>query len=154
MSVFFDRFHSLCREHGGTPNSVARELEISSGSITAWKRGTLPRAETLDRIANYFNVPSDYLLGKIDTFIPALWNAALEMQKEAAPALTEKDKRDVAQEVEEMMENLSRSGQLMFDGVPMSEAARAAMAAAMRVGLEEARRQNKETYTPKRYRKE
>lgn len=60
----------------------------------------------------------------------------------------------MAKEVEQIMENLSESGQLMFDGVPMSEAARAAMAAAMRIGLEEARRRNKETYTPKKYRKE
>lgn len=51
------------------------------------------------------------------------------------------------------MEDLSESGDLMFDGVPMSDEARAAMAAAMRIGLEEARRRNKKTYTPKKYKK-
>ena len=69
--------------------------------------------------------------------------------KEKTPALTEKDKRDVAREVDKIMEDLAESGDLMFDGVPMSDEARAAMAAAMRVGLEEARRRNKVTYTPK-----
>ena len=154
MSVFFERFNALCLERGETPNAVAKKLGIPSGSITAWKKGTSPRTDTLYKIADYFHTPSDYLLGTIDNYIPELWQAAVNMQKEAAPALTEKDRRDVAKDVEQIMENLSESGQLMFDGVPMSEAARAAMAAAMRIGLEEARRRNKETYTPKKYRKE
>ena len=71
-----------------------------------------------------------------------------------APALTEKDKRDVAKDVARIMESLEDGGELMFDGVPMSDEARASMAAAMRIGLEEARRRNKETYTPKKFKKE
>ena len=70
-----------------------------------------------------------------------------------APALTEKDKRDVAKDVARIMESLEDGGELMFDGVPMSDEARASMAAAMRIGLEEARRRNKETYTPKKFKK-
>jgi hypothetical protein len=74
--------------------------------------------------------------------------------KEKTPALTDKDERDVARTVEKIMEHLAGSEDLMFDGIPMSDEAKAAMAAAMRVGLEEAKRRNKETYTPKKYRKE
>ena len=69
-------------------------------------------------------------------------------------SLTEKDKRDVAKDVARIMESLEDGGELMFDGVPMSDEARASMAAAMRIGLEEARRRNKETYTPKKFKKE
>lgn len=75
-------------------------------------------------------------------------------KQKKAPALTEKDKRDVAKDVAQIMNSLETSGELMFDGVPMSDEARAAMAAAMRVGLEEAKRRNKETYTPKKFKKE
>lgn len=74
--------------------------------------------------------------------------------KEKAPVLTEKDRRDVAKDVYQIMESLESSGELMFDGVPMSEEAKAAMAAAMKIGLEEAKRRNKATYTPKKYRRE
>ena len=70
-----------------------------------------------------------------------------------APGLTEKDRRDVAKLVENIMSDMEQAGDLNFDGMPMSEEARAAMASAMRIGLEEARRRNKETYTPKKYRK-
>lgn len=63
-SIFFNRFSDLCKEKGTTPNSVAKTLGISSGSITAWKNGTEPRNATLSNIADYFGVTTDYLLGK------------------------------------------------------------------------------------------
>ena len=77
----------------------------------------------------------------------------MNLETENAPVLTEKDRRDVAKDVARIMSSLEDSGELMFDGVPMSDEARASMAAAMRIGLEEARRRNKETYTPKKYKK-
>lgn len=64
MSVFFDRFSLLCSKQGETPNSFAKKNGIPSGSVTAWKRGSMPRPATLDKIAAYFGVTVDYLLGK------------------------------------------------------------------------------------------
>jgi len=80
--------------------------------------------------------------------------ASPKTQKEkTAPPQEERAGRDVAKDVARIMSSLEDSGELMFDGVPMSDEARASMAAAMRIGLEEARRRNKETYTPKKYKK-
>lgn len=156
---------------------LVRLTGIGKSSISTYISGEYePKQRNIYKLALVLNVSEAWLMG-YDVPMErssgdALYNAAKaavynqafytlsDKEKERAlnsvspPALTAKDKRDVAQDVEEIMENLSHSGQLMFDGVPMSEAARAAMAAAMRVGLEEARRQNKETYTPKKYRKE
>jgi phage repressor protein C with HTH and peptisase S24 domain len=39
---------------------------ISSGSVTAWKNGTLPRSETLQKLARFFNVTADYLIGNVN----------------------------------------------------------------------------------------
>ena len=63
-NIFFERFAELCKEIGETPNSVAKTLGISSGSVTAWKNGTEPRNKTLSAIADHFGVTTDYLLGK------------------------------------------------------------------------------------------
>ena len=63
-NIFFERFAELCKEIGETPNSVAKALGISSGSVTAWKNGTEPRNKTLSAIADHFGVSTDYLLGK------------------------------------------------------------------------------------------
>lgn len=63
-NIFFDRFFVLCKENGETPNAVAKKIGASSGSVTAWKRGTAPRNTTLYKIADHFGVSTDYLLGK------------------------------------------------------------------------------------------
>lgn len=66
MDVFFERLSELCQEKGTSPNAVAKKLGISSGSITAWKKGTLPRIETVQKLAEYFHVSADYLLGNVN----------------------------------------------------------------------------------------
>lgn len=66
---FWEKFYKLCTEKGMSPNGVAKELGIASGSITAWKTdGTRkPQARMLQKIAEYFNVSVDYLMGKEDS---------------------------------------------------------------------------------------
>ena len=63
-SCFFERFSDLCKTTGETPNSVAKIIGASSGSVTAWKNGTAPRYSTIVKIAEHFGVTVDYLLGK------------------------------------------------------------------------------------------
>lgn len=64
--MFWDRFFSLCETHNTKPLNVVKTLGISSGCITNWKNGVVPNGETLIKIANYFNVSVDYLLGRTD----------------------------------------------------------------------------------------
>lgn len=61
--MFWKNFISLCANKGVSPNAVAAELHLSSGSVTAWKGGTVPRETTLKKIAAYFNVSVDSLIG-------------------------------------------------------------------------------------------
>ncbi len=139
-SPIVNRINALLAEKGIQKQDFYRDCGITSASYSLWNTGkTTPRKKNLDIIAAYLGTSTDYLLTGLG-------------DKEKTPALTDKDRRDVARDVDKIMEDLSQSGDLMFDGVPMSDEARAAMAAAMRIGLEEARRRNKETYTPKKYR--
>lgn len=62
-SKFFERYTELCKSIGETPNSVGKQLGLSSGSITAWKNGTVPRTAALTKISTFFDVSTDYLLG-------------------------------------------------------------------------------------------
>ena len=64
--MFWEIFSKLCSQRGKSPNAVAKELKISSGSVTNWKNGTIPNNSALLKLANYFNVTVDYLLGKED----------------------------------------------------------------------------------------
>lgn len=63
--MFFDVYASLCRQLGKKPGAVAEELGINKSNVTNWKqKGYTPRGEALQRIAEYFGVTTDYLLGK------------------------------------------------------------------------------------------
>lgn len=139
--MFYDNFLALCEKKGISPSRAVTDMGMNRSIATFWKNGTVPKMDTLTRIADYFEVSVGFLVDGADT-------------EKKAPALTEKDRRDVAKDVYKIMESLESTGELMFDGVPMSEESKAAMAAAMRIGLEEARRRNKALYTPKKFRKE
>ena len=63
--MFYDRFKQLCAKKGVSCNKAALEIGLSNATPTKWKKtGATPVGETLDRIAIYFGVTTDYLLGK------------------------------------------------------------------------------------------
>lgn len=67
MSIFWDRFYSVCLDKGTKPNSIAKDIGISSGILTKWKtQGSLPNGETLLSIANRLDCSVDYLLGRTE----------------------------------------------------------------------------------------
>lgn len=138
--MFYDRFEELCKEKGVKPGRACTEMGVSRSLAAKWKStGTeKPSADALEKMSAYFGKSIEEILNG---------------KTKKAPALTEKDRRDVAKLVEKIMNDMEHSGDLNFDGMPMSEEARAAMASAMKIGLEEARRRNKATYTPKKYRR-
>lgn len=61
--MFYDRFSELCKKRGKSPAAVTREIGLNNSSSTAWKHGATPKGETLQKLANYFGVSVDYLLG-------------------------------------------------------------------------------------------
>lgn len=70
--MFWDNFYALCFKNNITPNGLAKILSFSSGSITTWKNGAVPHHDTLLKIANYFNVSVDYLLGQPEELSPTV----------------------------------------------------------------------------------
>lgn len=62
--MFWRKFLEICTERGESPNGVAKKIGISSCSVTSWKNGGTPRDSTLLKLATYFGVSVDYLLGK------------------------------------------------------------------------------------------
>ena len=63
--MFYDKFKQLCEQRGVSCNKAAFEIGLSNATPTKWKKtGATPGGETLDKIAAYFSVSTDYLLGK------------------------------------------------------------------------------------------
>ena len=62
--MFWERYVSLCNQIGKSANAVAAECGLTSGSVTGWSRGAKPRASAVKKIADYFDVPIEYLTEK------------------------------------------------------------------------------------------
>lgn len=62
--MFWEKLCSLCSERNTTPTKLVTELGLSRGSVTNWKQGKIPHYQTLQKLADYFGVSVDYLLGK------------------------------------------------------------------------------------------
>lgn len=65
--MFYDNFLTLCTQRGVTPSAVMRAIGLNKSSATYWKKGSLPSSDTLQKLAEYFGVSVDYLLGKANT---------------------------------------------------------------------------------------
>ena len=64
-NLFSERLISLRKEKKLTQYSLAEQLEFSRGQIGNYEQGTRePDQLTLLKIANFFNVSVDYLIGK------------------------------------------------------------------------------------------
>ena len=65
LFLFYDVFEQLCYENRTSPSKVCVELGLSKTASSFWKRTNgIPKRETLEKIAERFNVSVDYLLGK------------------------------------------------------------------------------------------
>lgn len=65
--LFWERFYSLCVENKTTPTKVVKAIGVSHGATTKWKNGTNPNADVLVKLAEYFNVSIDYIMGLTDS---------------------------------------------------------------------------------------
>ena len=144
--MFYDVYLDLCEQKKVSPTRAALEMGLSKATPTTWKkRGLTPQGETLNKIAAYFNVSADYLLGT--------GNKSSE-KTETPPALTKKDERDIERKLSETLNALGGQDGLMFDGEPLDDMTRELLEASLRNSLEMAKKIAKQKHTPKKYRKD
>lgn len=59
----YSAFEKLLLKHNVTPTDVSKETCIPRSTFTDWKSGrAMPKADKLQKIAEYFHVPMEYLL--------------------------------------------------------------------------------------------
>ncbi|MBC1306817.1 helix-turn-helix domain-containing protein [Listeria booriae] len=77
MTVF-ERVKKLCAEQGIAMSELEERLDFGKNSMYTWKKSN-PSTDKLQKVANYFNVSVDYLLGRtnnkfLDTKLEELIN--------------------------------------------------------------------------------
>lgn len=77
--MFISRIELLLAEKGIQKKTFLAELGLSKNSFVNWRdRGNVPSGATLQKIADYFGVSVDYLLGKTE-------------QKEKSPSVSDEE---------------------------------------------------------------
>lgn len=61
--MFYERFSKLCKENNIRKTVLLTKLGLCDTNVTNWKNGADPSGNIIKKIANYFNVSIDYLLG-------------------------------------------------------------------------------------------
>ena len=98
MFYTFEIVKDLCEKQGISLNTLEEKLELGKNSLYGLKRNQ-PSAERLQQIADYFNVSTDYLLGRTE-------NPNIAKDGDASAPL---DLRDIAAQ------------SMLFDGKPLTE---------------------------------
>lgn len=63
-ALFYDQFLKVCEENGVKPTPALKEIGLSPGNLKKWESGSSIGSDILAKIANYFDVSTDYLLGQ------------------------------------------------------------------------------------------
>lgn len=133
-----ERIQALCKTLGKSMNQVESDLGFGKGYISKLGKST-PNATKIKLLAGYFGVSVDYLMNGEET---------------EQPVLNRKDEKDIEKILDQTREKLLSQEGLMFDGDPASPEAIDSILSAMQIGMEMAKKKNKEKYTPKKYKKD
>ena len=138
--MFYDKFILLCKERNVAPTRVLLDIGLSKSAQNKWAKGAKPGSDAVHKLADYFNVSTDYLLDK---------------ENENTPVLTEKDERDIEKHLAATLKLLEdKQDAVSFMGEVMTDADRDLLAMAIKNSMEIGKTIAKQKYTPKKYRKE
>jgi len=138
----YDIFEQLLQKYGITSYKVSQGAGVTQTALSNWKVGrSTPSTKTLQKIADFFGVTVDYLM------------TGQENEKKESE-LTKRDERDIEKQLNAFREQLMTQEGLMFDGDPATPEAIESIVSAMQIGMEMAKKRNKEKYTPKKYKKD
>lgn len=144
MAIVPERIKALRERKGFTQDDLAERLGMNRANISNYERGIITNipADVLQKMADLFDTTTDYLLGRTDDPSPF--------------ALTAKNERDIAKDLERIMSNLENKEAMAFygDEMELDEEGRELLKASVEQAMRLAKRMAKEKFTPKKYRRD
>ena len=127
----------LCKDKGVTVTGTEKELGFARGSLCKVD-SSKPSMEKVQKLADYFGVPIDYLL-----------NDKEEPEKKEI-TLTPKDERDIARDLDRIMNEIQKGedSPLYYNGVEIDNASLNLLQNAIEYALRETKKENKVKYNP------
>lgn len=103
LFIFYENVKDLCALNRTNITQLAKDLGLSTSMPTKWKNGSIPKSDTLKKIADHFGVSTDALLsqseptntiGNVSGSAVLQGNTGRNFNVENGSALTE-DEREV-----------------------------------------------------------
>lgn len=116
-TILYARIKSLCEEKGITITKLESDLGFGNSSIKKWNGKVCPSADKLLKVAKYFNVSVDYLLGNVNIKTPIseiLEDEDIISFQRAREKMSDKDK-------EKSMQMLKLGFEYAFDDTDQDE---------------------------------
>ncbi len=89
-------FEKLCKEKGVTPYRVCKETGLTTSTISNWKAGRYtPKQDKLQKIADFFNVSIEYLMGNEEKEVSPIYYTNEETAKLAQEMYEDEDMRSL-----------------------------------------------------------
>lgn len=119
-----------------TQKDLIDDLKLSSSTVSNWCTAQkMPRMNKVQMLADYFGIEKSDLIE----------------DKSKEVELNKKDEKEITNVLESTREYLMSQDGLMFDGEPATEEGIQSILDALELGLEMAKKRNKEKYTPNKY---
>ena len=119
-----------------TQKDLIDDLKLSSSTVSNWCTAQkMPRMNKVQMLADYFGIEKSDLIE----------------DKSKEVELNKKDEKEITNVLESTREYLMSQDGLMFDGEPATEEGIQSILDALELGLEIAKKRNKEKYTPNKY---
>lgn len=94
----YEIFEQLLRKHNLSAYKVSKLTGVTQSTLSDWKRGrSTPKTDTLQKIADYFDVSVDYLMGRESDEPNAI-------DKENNPIVLDDDALELLEELKERPE--------------------------------------------------
>lgn len=68
--MFFNRYKELCEEKNISVYRACTDIGLNRSAVAKWKEGAKPNSSTAAKLAEYFGVTTDYLLGQSEARTP------------------------------------------------------------------------------------
>ena len=136
----YEIYCKLRDSKGVKDSDVVKATGITKSTFSDWKSGrSKPKNDKLQKIADYFGVTIDYLMTGIE-------------DKKESPVLTARDERDIAKDLNRIMEKLSagEEGPASYDGEELEPEAAELFRDELNLALRRLKIVNKEKYGRKK----
>lgn len=138
----YEQIRDISKSQGYSINKLEQELGFARSSISKFNKNK-PSIDKLRKIADFLGVTVDYLMtGK-------------EESKEKAPELTSRDERDIAKDLNNIMEKIENGedGPLCYNGEEVDKESLELLRDAIGMSLRHLKIVNKEKYNPHKNKK-